>query len=153
MQRRKRANGIGPTGFSFGCARQTGEGSFPGEGRKDERDYRSNMLPKQYKLRGEYRIERVFEKGQRQKSALLRFYYYPNRIGPRMALTIANSFKLNAVQRNRARRRIFSATEKLWPFAKGKNYDMVLSVRDRKVLLAPFSHLMTQIQSFFEKLP
>lgn len=111
------------------------------------------MLPKQYKLRGEYHIERVFEKGQRQKSALLRFYFYPNRIGPRTAVTIAKSFRLNAVQRNRIRRRIFSGTEKMWPFAKGKNYDMVLSVRDRKVLLAPFSHLMTQIQSFFEKLP
>lgn len=111
------------------------------------------MLPKQYKLRGEYRIERVFEKGQRSKSAFLRFYWYPNRIGPRVALTIAKSFKMNAVTRNRARRRVFSAVEKMWPFAKGKNYDMVLSVRDKKVLLAPFPHLMTQIQSFFEKLP
>lgn len=111
------------------------------------------MLQKRFKLRGDYRIERVFKKGRRLKNVLFRFYFYPNLVGPRAAVTVANSLKLNAVKRNRVRRRVFSAIEKYWLFAKDKNYDMVISVRDKKVIDSTFSYLSGQIQSFFEKLP
>lgn len=114
------------------------------------------MLPKKYKIKGQYRIQKVLKKGKRLTStAFFTSYCLVNRKSggkfPNFSVIIPGRLKLEAVERNLCKRRIYAGIEKLLPLTKSDNYDIVIIAKD-SFKKNSFGKILEELKIIFSQL-
>ena len=113
------------------------------------------MLAKRLKLSTRYRVQRVFEKGRKLRGSIFTLWYYPNKIGLRIAVITPTKLKVRPVIRNRIRRRLYE-TIRLAVFNKESyaslRYDIVLVAHTSGIAEMKFSRLAQELIRFMQNL-
>jgi ribonuclease P protein component len=106
-------------------------------------------VPRYEPLRGEAEFARIRRRGRRIRGAHVAVVAVPSAGGrPRVGITTAHGFG-DAVDRNRARRRLRAALAGLEP--PGKAFDMILTARD-SALTADFAGLADDLRMVLARL-
>lgn len=113
------------------------------------------MLKKGLKIKGGSALSRVFKKGRKirlEKNSLFSMRVLQRRgNGALFAVTIPSALKLNAVKRNKVRRRVYEAIRKNYGLTKTKNYDIVLVVHSPLAKIG-FPQIEAELVKLFSKL-
>lgn len=107
------------------------------------------MLAKKYKIPGRYRIERVFEKGKKISGHLFTLRYYARRHSLRFAVIMPAKLKVNAVVRNRIKRRLYELIRlslyKTPAFLITQPYDILIVAHRPEIAEMPFETLQKEL--------
>lgn len=110
------------------------------------------MLPKNLRIGSRLRVTHVFKKGRRVGSPYFQWRILPTRAAKtRFSLMVTKKVGKRAVDRNRARRRVYEAIAKNLPELPKTCYDVVVLLNP-SVLEAPFQSLVMEVKRLMKRL-
>lgn len=106
------------------------------------------MLEHRYRFHGHSSLRYVYRNGRivRGRYFTLRYSKNPQRVHSRVAVIVAKKVVKAAPKRNRIRRRIYEAV-RLDQTILPAGYDVVITVQNPEVLLAPFETICSELNT------